>query len=67
MSKESPNSAPQSNHNVAGGQSRHRGAWTHLVGLLTWSLYNSAFYNLLSLSIQQIRPLFSLPIFPFRF
>lgn len=64
MSKESPNSAPQSNHNVAGGHSRHRGAWTHLVALLTGSLYNAAFYNLLSSSILQIRSLFSPPQFP---
>lgn len=64
MSKESPNSAPQSNHNIAGGHSRHRGAWAHLVGLLTWSLSNLA-HNLLSRSIPQILPLFSSAIFRF--
>lgn len=65
MSKESPNSAPQSNHSIAGGHSRHRGAWAHLVGLLTWSLSNLALRNLLSWSIPQILPLFSFAIFRF--
>lgn len=35
MSKESFNSKPQSNHNIAEDRSRHCGAWTRLAGLKT--------------------------------